>query len=46
VELVEIWVEERSWGKIEKLLPKEYKWKERGTEEGRAAEQNFGNFWN
>jgi hypothetical protein len=27
VGLVETWVEERSWKKIEKTLPKDYKWK-------------------
>jgi hypothetical protein len=41
VGLVEIWVEERRWRKIEKLLPKEYKWEcqrgKRGKKKGRAA---------
>jgi hypothetical protein len=41
VGLVETWVEERSWRKIEKLLPKEYKWEcqwgKRGKKNGRAA---------
>jgi hypothetical protein len=47
---VETWVEERSWGKIEKLLPKEYKWEcqraKRGKKKRRATERKFGNFWN
>jgi hypothetical protein len=41
VGLVETWVEERSWEKIEKLLPKECKWEcqwaKRGKMKGRAA---------
>jgi hypothetical protein len=47
---VETWVKELSWGKIEKLLPKEYKWEcqrtKRGKKKRRAAERKFGNFWN
>jgi hypothetical protein len=31
VGLVETWVEERSWKKIGKSLPKEYKWVGQGT---------------
>jgi hypothetical protein len=46
VGLVETRIEERSWGKIEKLLPKEYKWEcqeaKREKKKGRAAERNFG----
>jgi hypothetical protein len=41
VGLVETWVEERSWTKKEKLLPKQYKWKcqgaKRGKKKGRAT---------
>jgi hypothetical protein len=29
--LPETWVEERSWKKIEKTLPKEYKWEGQGA---------------
>jgi hypothetical protein len=43
-------IEEGNWEKIEKMLPKEYKWEcqgvKRGKKKGRAAERNFGNFWN
>jgi hypothetical protein len=49
VRLVETWVEEQSWEKIEKLLPKECKWEcqeQNAKKKGRAAEWNFGNFWN
>jgi hypothetical protein len=39
VDLVETWVEERSWEKIEKLLPKKYKrecqWAKRGEKKGK-----------
>jgi hypothetical protein len=31
VSLPETWVEERSWKKIEKTLPKEYKWEGQGA---------------
>jgi hypothetical protein len=38
VGLVETWVEKQSWEKVERTLPKEYKWeekqKEKGEEEG------------
>jgi hypothetical protein len=34
VSVVEIWVEERSWEKIEKWLPKEYKWECQGAKRG------------
>jgi hypothetical protein len=41
VSLPETWVEERSWKKIEKTLPKEYKWEGQGAKrvkkKGRAA---------
>jgi hypothetical protein len=42
VRLVETWVEERSWEKIEKLLPKECKWE--CQEQNAEKERNFGNF--
>jgi hypothetical protein len=35
VSVVEIWVEERSWEKIEKWLPKEYKWECQGAKRGK-----------
>jgi hypothetical protein len=42
VGLVETWVEERSWKKIDKTLPKDYKWKsqwaKREKKKGRATE--------
>jgi hypothetical protein len=42
VGLVETWVEERSWKKIDKTLPKGYKWKsqwaKREKKKGRATE--------
>jgi hypothetical protein len=41
VGLVETRVKKRSWGNVEKLLPKEYKWEcqgaKRGKKKGRAA---------
>jgi hypothetical protein len=45
VGLAKSWVEERSWEKIEKMLPKEYEWECQGTKrrkkKGRAAERKF-----
>jgi hypothetical protein len=37
VGLVGTWVEEQSWEKIERTLPKEYKWAKRERKRGRAA---------
>jgi hypothetical protein len=42
VGLVETWVEERSWEKIEKLLPKEYKWECQGAKRGKKKERAAG----
>jgi hypothetical protein len=39
VGLVETWVEERSWEKIEKWLPIEYKWECQGPNEERRKEE-------
>jgi hypothetical protein len=47
VGLVETWVEERSWKKIEKLLLKEYKWQCQGAKRGRkSGGEELWNFWN
>jgi hypothetical protein len=37
VGVVGTWVEEQSWEKIERTLPKEYKWAKRERKRGRAA---------
>jgi hypothetical protein len=43
VSLPETWVEERSWKKIEKTLPKEYKWEGQGAKRERKREELPGN---
>jgi hypothetical protein len=40
--LVESWVEEWSWEKIEQLLPKEYKWECQGTKWGKKKRKSCG----